>query len=134
MEIILVSACLVGLATRYDGKSKKSAACMAELANVIWVPVCPEQLGGLSTPRTAADIIGGDGLDVLNGRARVVCRDETDVSQNFIKGANMVLEIAKSLPVKRVFLKGLSPSCAVSGNCGVTAALLKQNNFSLLEF
>lgn len=64
IRIVLVSACLTGLRTRYDGRSKTSTACLQRLEGAIWLPVCPEQLGGLATPRCAANLIGGNGAEI----------------------------------------------------------------------
>ena len=131
--IYLVSACLMGLKTRYDGQVFTSESCSNAVADGIWLPVCPEQLGGLSTPRTAADLVGGDGADVLAGRARVIARDGTDVTDNFIEGARQVLEIARSQDVAQIFLKARSPSCGINPKIGVMAALLKAEGFNLVE-
>lgn len=133
-EICLVSSCLVGLCTRYDGKTIVNPQCLSRLADKTYIPFCPEQLGGLPTPREAADIIGGNGHDVLAGRARVVCKSGRDVSLEFIQGARQVLKIATSQKITTVLLKARSPSCAVKGNIGVTSALLQQHGFSLEEF
>jgi uncharacterized protein YbbK (DUF523 family) len=132
--IYLVSACLVGLCSRYDGQIKPIPECHQYLKNGIWIPFCPEQMGGLSTPRTAADLTGGDGHAVLSGKARVINRDGTDVSRQFIKGAEQTLLLARSQTVTSIFLKSGSPSCGVSGVIGVTAALLLQHGFRLTEF
>ncbi len=121
----LVSACLVGLCTRYDGKTKTNPHCLAQIAASAWVPICPEQLGGLPTPREAADIVGGDGRDVLAGTARVVSKSGIDCTAAFILGAQQVLQIARLQNISRAVLKARSPSCAVSGTIGVTAALLR---------
>lgn len=134
LPIYLVSACLVGLCTRYDGRTKESPECLNTLKNGIWIPVCPEQLGGLPTPREAADIAGGDGFAVLAGRARVLTRSGVDLTEEFIRGAEQVLRIARSQHVAGVFLKARSPSCAVHGTIGVTAALLRAGGFQLTEF
>ena len=133
-SIFLVSACLMGLCTRYDATIKPDTECRKFLENHIWIPVCPEQLGGMPTPRPAADIVNGDGLDVLQGKAQVCTKEGDDVSASFIKGAQEVLNIARSQTIKGVCLKARSPSCAVSGITGVAAALLKQNGFKLYEF
>ncbi|MCF6290188.1 MAG: DUF523 domain-containing protein [Desulfobacterales bacterium] len=132
--IYLVSACMVGLRTRYDGQTRPSPACRRAIGSNIWIPVCPEQLGGLPTPRPAADIIGGTGEEVLAGRARVVTRQGTDVTGFFIAGAEQVLAIARAQPVAAVFLKSRSPSCGVSPLPGVTAALLLAHGFEVREF
>ncbi len=132
-KVLLVSACLVGLQTRYDGKIVNQPECRNALEGTIWIPVCPEQLGGLPTPRCPADIVGGDGEDVLAGRARVVCSDGQDVTEPFVRGAEMVADIARRLQVNEVFLKARSPSCGVA-QTGVTAALLRNSGFQLREF
>ncbi len=134
-SVFLVSACLVGLCTRYDGATKASATCLEFLHGSHYIPVCPEQLGGLPTPRPAADIINGDGFAVLRREASVCTRqDGTDVSKFFTTGAQQVLQIAKSQKITAICLKAKSPSCAVNGTIGVTAALLREHGFTLHEF
>ncbi len=132
--LCLVSACLVGLCSRYDGHSKPDHNCLHLLQTSPWLPFCPEQMGGLPTPRVAAQIIGGDGNDVLSGNAKVITLEGLDVSPQFIKGAEQTLFLASSQRITSVFLKSNSPSCGLSGKTGVTAALLKKNGFNLLEF
>ncbi len=132
-SIYLVSACLIGLCTRYDGQSKKNPDCLATLKDVVWIPVCPEQLGGLPTPREAADITGGDGQDVLNGKARVLTKGGVDLTADFIRGAEQVLHIARSQNIQAALLKARSPSCAVTGTIGVTAALLQKSGIEVTE-
>ncbi|MFZ5770423.1 MAG: DUF523 domain-containing protein [Thermodesulfobacteriota bacterium] len=133
-RIYLVSACLLGLRTRYDGRLKPCEACRLMVKNAVCIPVCPEQLGGLPTPRTAADLVGGDGYDVLAGRAAVVTRDGRDVTAPFLLGARQVLTIAMAQQISGVLLKSRSPSCGLTPRFGVTAALLKQHGFVLREF
>jgi len=132
--VVLVSACLLGLCTRYDGQQKISKACLQETADMIKIPICPEQLGGLATPREAADIVGGDGHEVLAGTARVMTKSGQDVTRQFILGAQQTLAIARLQQVDAVYLKARSPSCAVSGKTGVAAALLSQHGYILHEF
>ncbi len=133
-SLYLVSSCLMGLCTRYDGKLKSSAPCRRRLQGHQWIPVCPEQLGGLPTPREAADIVSGNGADVLAGRARVVTKSGIDVSEAFVRGAKQVLAIASAQPVAGAILKSGSPSCGVSGKMGVAAALLQAHGLPLEEF
>ena len=132
-DLILVSACLAGLATRYDGKAVHCPECIEAIGRSPWIPVCPEQLGGLPTPRCPADIVGGDGSDVLDGTARVICADGTDVTEAFVEGARRVLEIAHRQSIRTIFLKARSPSCGVSKR-GVTAALLQRSGCAVVEF
>ncbi len=133
-EIVIVSACLVGIASRYDGKVKTNKKCLRHLENKIWIPVCPEQLGGLPTPRSPAALNNGDGFAVLRGEQQIISQNGKDVTEKFIRGAKIVAEIAQALQVKKVFLKSKSPSCAVSGKCGVTAAYLTECGFDLHEY
>ena len=133
-SIILVSACLAGLCTRYDGMLKENRKCLEGLEKSLWIPVCPEQLGGLPTPREPASLAGGDGADVLCGKARVITASGVDVSAQFIHGAKQVLEIARRQSVSIVYLKGGSPSCGIHKPLGVTAALLCEHGFSIEEF
>ena len=130
---VLVSACLAGLRTRYDGRVVEQRGVLERLKGCVWIPVCPEQFGGLPTPRCPADIRGGNGDDVLDGKARVVDSDGVDVSEPFIRGAEMVVEIARKQRVEEVLLKARSPSCGVQ-NLGVTAALLKRSGFKITEY
>ncbi len=129
-----VSSCLIGLCTRYDGRSKPNAACVHFLENLQYITVCPEQLGGLSTPRVPADLVGGDGGDVLKGSAVVITRNGTeDVSSHFIAGAEAVLNIAQAQDIRLALLKSESPSCGLT-RVGVTAALLLRHGIRVIEF
>ena len=132
--ICLVSACLVGLKTRYDCQVKANKECLHTLKGSLWIPVCPEQLGGWSTPREPADIIDGDGFDVLEGRARVIARDGKDVTENFLSGARQVITIAKQQEINAIYLKSKSPSCGLTPKIGVAAALLKKEGLLVREF
>lgn len=130
----LVSACLIGLCTRYDGQSKSSPSCLQQLAAYHWIPVCPEQLGGLSTPRPAATLVNGDGRDVLAGMARVMDRSGVDLSAHFIRGAAMVLTIAQMQNIDLCLLKSGSPSCGLEPQMGVTTALLLAHGIKVVAF
>ena len=133
MNIYVVSACLLGLKTRYDGRVVPSDTCRKATAGAVCIPVCPEQLGGLPTPRVAADLIGGDGHDVLAGHAKVLTRNGEDVTGNFILGARQVLEIARQHETAEIFLKAKSPSCGLTPKVGVTAALLMSEGYKVVE-
>lgn len=106
---------------------------MQEIKDIVWIPVCPEQLGGLQTPREPADILGGDGHDVLKGNAQVITCSGLDVTAQFLRGAHLVLNLAYEQNITLAILKARSPSCAVQGKVGVTAALLQQHGITLLE-
>jgi len=133
-EKFLVSACLVGLCTRYDGTCKPDSQCMQKLNGQCWIPVCPEQLGGLATPRTPANLVGGNGHDVLAGRAAVIDADGLDVSAAFVRGAEQVLAIARAQNITLALLKSRSPSCGLGRPTGVTTALLLQNGIHCQVF
>lgn len=131
----LVSACLAGLSTRYDGTGCPDDRVreMVRLGRAI--PVCPEQLGGLSTPREPASFIGGDGRAVLDGSARLLTSGGIDVTEAFVRGAQATLELALLSGVTEVIFKERSPSCGcghvhVDGGLvpgvGVTTALLER--------
>ena len=134
-DACLVSACLLGIRCRYDGKDALRPDLASALAGRTPVPVCPEQLGGLATPRPAAQLRGGEGGDVLDGRATVRTDAGADVTDAFRRGAEEVLKIAALHGATEAFLKARSPSCgagrvwrdgAVGDGDGVTAAALKR--------
>jgi uncharacterized protein YbbK (DUF523 family) len=140
---VIVSACLLGLRTRYDGKDAFSMEALTLLEGRVAVPVCPEQLGGLPTPRTRAAITSGNGLDVLDGTAEVINETGADVTVKFIKGAMDTLQIARLCGAQEAYLKEKSPSCGTSlicrgGACvngmGVTAVLLMKEGIAVKGF
>ncbi len=100
---ILVSACLLGLRCRYDGESKPCPAIMQRLSAHEWVPVCPEQLGGLPTPRPPSEIRKG----------RVVNCQGRDVTAQYEKGAEEALRLYGTLGCGCAVLKARSPSCGL---------------------
>ena len=126
---IIVSACLLGLNCRYGGDGCADARVLALAKEHELVPVCPEQLGGLATPREPNEILGG----------RVVDRRGRDSTENFERGAGEVLKLAKLLGCQAAVLKERSPSCGSSliydgsfsgrriPGAGVTADLLMSN-------
>jgi uncharacterized protein YbbK (DUF523 family) len=138
--MIVVSACLLGLKCRWDGQSYPQEKQLMLLPDIIGV--CPEQLGGLATPREPAQIIDGNGFDVLNNQARVINASGLDVTDKYIRGAKAVLRIARLYNVDRAILKERSPSCAVHhlyqgkslvAGMGVTCALLFREGFAVLS-
>ena len=94
---ILVSACLLGLPTRYDGKSKRSQEVLDYLQreNLTPIPVCPEQLAGMTTPRDKTFFQSGDGLTVLAGNGEAVSENGQSMNAIFCRGAKLTLEIAR---------------------------------------
>ncbi|NQU02659.1 MAG: DUF523 domain-containing protein, partial [Syntrophaceae bacterium] len=87
---MIVSACLMGINCRYDGGNCLKEVLISILSKDVFIPVCPEQLGGLPTPRLPSQIVSGNGKDVLDGKARVLDSSGMDVTGNFIRGANEV--------------------------------------------
>ncbi len=111
--MILVSACLLGLRTKYDGESNANDLILKYSQLGKFIPICPEQLGGLTTPREPAEVFRGTGRDVLKGNTSVVTKVGTDLSKQFIQGAEEVMVMTKILPIKAAILKERSPSCGV---------------------
>ena len=130
----LCSTCLLGIKCRYDGRSKKDKRVIKLSRKEVLIPICPEQLGGLPTPREASEQKGG----------KVFTESGRDITKNFKKGAKEVLKIAKILGIKEAILKQKSPSCGcgkiydgsfsgrlIKGN-GVTTELLKKNGIKVI--
>ncbi len=140
--MILVSACLLGLNCRFDGQSKMSSFLFTSLKDTHCIPFCPEQLGGLPTPRNRAWILQGDGKDVLEGRSKVVDEVGTDITPQFIKGTIETEKLVTFFHIKTAYLKSRSPSCGVgkiyrdknlvTGN-GVCATMLLQKNVEVIS-
>lgn len=140
--MVAVSWCLCGRECRYDGTAKPDvqAAALAEKGAVC---ICPELLGGLSIPREPAEIVGGDGYDVLDGRAKVMSVGGKDVTAEYIAGAEEALRLCRENRVTHALLKANSPSCgcgciydgSFTGNKkvgdGVTAALFKRHGIAV---
>lgn len=130
----LCSACLLGIKCRYDGKSKPDEKVLELAKKETLISVCPEQLGGLPTPRTASEQVSN----------KVMTKDGRDVTNEFNKGAEETLKIAQENNIKSAIFKQRSPSCGCgqiydgtfSGNViegdGVTTKLLKQNGIKII--
>jgi len=131
----LCSACLLGVKCRYDGQAKPDEKVLKLAREEVLVPVCPEQLGGLPTPRRPQEIRG----------KRVLTDLEDDVTLQFEKGAEETLHIAKLYDIKEAVLKQKSPSCGVGKihdgtfsdrvvkGDGITTALLKKNGIIVIS-
>jgi len=136
---VLVSACLLGQPVRYDGRASGHPDLLQRWqAEGRVVPLCPEVAGGLPTPRPPAEIPGGQGAQVLAGRARVIAVSGEDVSEAFLAGAQLALALVRRHGIRVAVLKSGSPSCGnrltydgsfsgvkVPGE-GVTTALLRR--------
>ena len=134
MEYILVSACLLGINCKYNGKNNYHQELLDYLKDKSVIPICPEIYGGLKTPRDPSEIKGD----------KVITKEGQDVTENFQRGAEETLKLAKEFNVKKAILKSKSPSCGygeiydgtfsdqlIKGN-GITAELLKQNGIEIL--
>ncbi len=112
---ILISGCLMGISCNYKGMPSSEYLERAFFwkqicREFVCFPVCPEQLGGLATPRVPAEL-QGSAEDVLSGKSRVISRTGTDVNAEFIAGAHEAERLAGLLQVDCAVLKSRSPSC-----------------------
>jgi uncharacterized protein YbbK (DUF523 family) len=110
-NLVLVSACMAGAPCRYHGGASPDPVVVNLVTRGEAIPACPEMLAGLGTPRRPAEIVGGDGADVLEGRARVLDDTGRDVTEAFVRGAWIVLRRAQRLGLRKALLKNRSPSC-----------------------
>lgn len=137
MAKILVSACLLGCSCRYDGQSKPSEKVLALAKDNVLIPVCPEQMGGLTTPRIPSERQQGKDL--------ILAKDGTDVTNNYKRGVEMALKIARLNDVDYAILKSGSPSCGkgliydgtfsgnkIPGN-GITTETLLREGFRVIS-
>lgn len=111
--VTVVSACLTGICCRFDGGHRLDGRVLKLQEREKAIPLCPEQLGGLPVPRPPAEIVGGDGGDVLDGRAKVIDAEGKDVTPQFLEGARKALKIIKESGAEKVIMKEKSPSCGV---------------------
>lgn len=137
--MILVSACLIGINCKYNGKNNYNEKIFDLVKQGKAIPICPEQLGGLTTPRNPSEI------KIINGKKRVFTKEGKDVTKEFEKGALEVLNLIKTLNIKKVILKSKSPSCGYkkiyNGNFegklieenGILTDILLKNNIEVLS-
>jgi uncharacterized protein YbbK (DUF523 family) len=140
--VFMVSACLLGICCRYDGGHTLCPGLADFTRNHHFIPFCPEQLGGLPTPRPPSVIQGGDGRNLLEGRGAVIDNRGNNVSDAFKKGARESLKLAEMAEARAAIMKDRSPSCGLltpycdtpSGTgIGVTAALFESNGIKIIE-
>lgn len=137
--MILVSACLLGINSKYDGTNNYLVKLDEYLKGEEFIFMCPEQLGGLCTPRNPSEI------KYVDGKRKVFTNDGVDVTENFEKGAQEVLNICKKYNIKKTILKSGSPSCGygkiydgtfsgnkIDGN-GITTELLLENGIEVIS-
>jgi uncharacterized protein YbbK (DUF523 family) len=143
--VILVSACLLGTCCNHEGRAslRPRVAQLSESSRL--VPICPEMVGGLTTPRAAAEIVGGDGADVLAGSASVRTADGDDVTAAYLLGASVAVDLARAVGATRAILKTRSPSCGTGeiydgtysrtrrSGSGVTAAALRAEGIDVVS-
>lgn len=134
-EKILVSACLLGVNCKYNGGNNASDKVDEFLKSYEIIPICPEIMGGLPTPRVAAEQKGD----------KVITQDGKDVTEQYRKGAEECLFLAKKYDVKKALLKLRSPSCGYGqvydgtfshtliNKNGVTAELLLENGIEIIN-
>ncbi len=144
-DLILVSACLAGINCRWDGTNQLDKKIKILVDQGKATPVCPEELGGLSTPRLPSEIRQGNGRDVLQRKTKVIDKEGKIITAQFIKGAEGVLAIAKRKGIKTVLFKNKSAACGCgliydgtfSGKLkkgdGVTTALLKEKGIKVIS-
>ncbi|MCX5666330.1 MAG: DUF523 domain-containing protein [Candidatus Omnitrophica bacterium] len=142
-KICLVSACLAGINCTYRGKNNLNDKIKKDVDGGRSIALCPETLASLGVPREKIELSGGDGNDVLDGKAKAISSNGTDVTKDVIMGAYKVLETAKRLGIKNAVLKSKSPTCGVgriydgtfSGTLrdgdGVLTALLKRSGVTV---
>lgn len=137
--MILISACLVGINCKYNGKNNYNEKALELVKSGQAIPICPEQLGGLTTPRNPSEI------KTINNKRYVINNKNEDVTDEFVRGAKEVLKLAKELDVEKVILQSRSPSCGVgkiySGNFdrklvdgnGILAQMLIDNDIEVVD-
>lgn len=139
---MIVSACLAGLNCRYDGDNSLDREIEEMSRKGEALPVCPEQLGGLPTPRAPSEIEVACGEDVLAGSSRVVNAEGKDVTSHFVRGAWETLALVRAMGITKGIMKAHSPSCGVEKikregrvvkGSGVCAALLLREGVRLTE-
>lgn len=132
---VLISACLLGVSCRYDGQSKQYDGIERLIDKFNLIPVCPEIMGGLQTPRAPAERVGD----------RVICDNGCDVTEQYNRGAQETLRLARLFSCKLAILKANSPSCShckvydgtftrtLTDGMGVTAQLLSENDIRVVD-
>lgn len=140
----IISACLCGVNCKYNGNNNLNERCLKLFRDGKAVLVCPEQLGGLTTPRKPAEIVSSSEDKTVSDK-KVINNNNEDVTKEFFKGAEETLNIARQLGVKKAILKEGSPSCGVNyiydgtftGNKiegkGVTAQLLENEGIAVFS-
>ena len=141
----LISACLCGVNCKYNGLNNLNERCLELLRKGEALLVCPEQLGGLKTPRIPSEILGSAEKIIEFKEGKVISKEGTDVTKEFLKGAEEALKIVKEANIKKAILKEGSPSCgsnfvydgSFTGNKikgkGITAYLLEKEGIEIIS-
>ncbi len=132
-EPVLVSLCFLGVPCRWHGRcAKRRDGLLDKLKEkYVLVPVCPEQLGGMPTPRTSETLRGGTGAQVLDEGWRLFAPETNeDVTDFHVKGSHVALEIARQVGAERAYLKGGSPSCDKDG---ITGEVLRRGGIHVVR-
>lgn len=139
---IMISACLMGVGCRYDGGHSRCGDLVDFFASVPCIRFCPEQLGGLPIPRPPANIKGGDGYDILAGKARIINALGEDITDAFRRGAEEAFVLARQSGSSLAIMKSRSPSCGLKTpyceketgmGIGVTAAFFETHGIRVFE-
>ena len=129
---VLISACLLGIPCRWHGRRPKRRDALIERLKkrFVLVPVCPEQLGGMPTPRTG-EYLNGTGAQVLDEGLCIIAPETGEgVTAFHVNGAKYTLELAEIVGARRAYLKGGSPSCDREG---VTGEVLKRAGITVIR-
>lgn len=133
-ERILVSACLLGVNCKYNGSNNENQAVINYIKDKEAIIICPEIMGGLCTPRDPSEVLGN----------KVITNNNKDVTENFSRGAQETLKLAKLFDCHKAILKSKSPSCGsnkiydgtftgtIIDSDGITASLLKKHNITII--
>lgn len=144
IQMVAISSCVAGIKCRYNASDNYRASVIMK-ANGNYISVCPETLAGLGVPRTACEIVGGSGEDVLEGTARIVDKDGIDITEIMLCGVEKALQICLENHITKAYLQSKSPTCGCgkiydgsftntlkSGN-GVFTALLNKHGIDVVE-
>jgi uncharacterized protein YbbK (DUF523 family) len=132
-EPVLISACLLGIPCRWHGRrAKKRTALIERLKKkYVLVPVCPEQLGGMPTPRTSETLLQAAGAQVVDGHLQIIAPETgQNVTHHYLNGSAYTLEIAQVVGAQRAYLKGGSPACDREG---VTGEMLRRGGIQVVR-
>ena len=133
LEPVLISACFLGIPCRWHGRrAKRRDTLIARLKRKhVLVPVCPEQLGGMPTPRTRETLKGATGAQVLDDGFRLIAPETgEDVTRFHVNGSEYTLEIATIVGARRAYLKANSPSCDKDG---ITGEVLRRAGIQVIR-